>query len=131
MPTLALLAALAGTYAGSFSCNLQGAAVTDRPSLVAISELSQDAQGLRLVAEIDGVRYGGRAAGNDAALTRCGALNPSYGERAGELESVALGIDPNTGAPTLHVGARTAFGPCEATWTRIDATDPRIPACGQ
>ena len=122
---------LTGTYAGSLSCRLAGGAVSATPSLVAISERAAAPEAASLIVEIDGVRYAGRAANGDAAFSRCGAINPAYGDPAGGFEQVSYAADPDTGATVLHVAARFPAGACEATWTRIDASDPRLAACGK
>jgi len=136
---LALLAAaparasgeLTGTYAGSLSCRLAGGKVSAAPSLVAISERASSPEAANLLLEIDGVRYAGRAANGDASFRHCGAINPAYGEGVSGFEQVSYAADAATGATVLHFAAYSEFGPCEATWTRIDAHDPRIAACGE
>jgi len=122
---------LTGTYAGTLTCRLAGGSVTVAPSLLAISERAASPEGVRLFVEIDGTGYAGRAADGDAAFTSCGAINAGYGDRANPLEKVTYAPDPTTGALVLHLAARAEFGTCEATWTRIDASEPGISACGQ
>jgi hypothetical protein len=122
---------LTGTYAGSLSCRLAGGTVSATPSLVAISERAASPEAANLTVEIDGVRYAGRAANGDAVFSHCGAINPGYGDPANGYEVVSYGTDAATGATVLHVASRSEFGLCEATWTRIDASDPRLDACGQ
>ena len=121
---------LTGTYAGSLSCRLQGASITSSPTLVRISERASP-EGSNLVVDIDGVRYRGRAAGGDASFSHCGAINPGYGDPANGYEVVSYAADAATGATVLHVASRSEFGLCEATWTRIDARDPRLAGCGE
>jgi hypothetical protein len=122
---------LTGTYAGSLSCRLAGGTVSATPSIVAISERAAQPEVANLILEVDGVRYAGRAANGDAAFRQCGAINPAYGEPATGFEQVSYRADATTGATVLHFASRSEFGLCEATWTRIDASDPRIAACGE
>jgi hypothetical protein len=122
---------LTGTYAGSLSCRLQGASITSVPTFVRISERGSSPEGASLVVDIDGARYSGRAAAGDAAFAHCGSINPAYGAQPSGFEQVSYRVDAATGAATLHVASRSEFGLCEATWTRIDASEPGIPACGK
>ena len=122
---------LTGTYAGSLSCKLQGAAITSAPSLVRISERAGSPEASNLVVDIDGTRYRGRAAGGDASFSHCGSINPAYGDQASRYEQVSYQVDPATGGATLHVASRSEFGLCEATWTRIDTSEPGLAACGE
>jgi hypothetical protein len=32
---------------------------------------------------------------------------------------------------TVRLASRSEIGFCEARWTRVDASDPRVPACGK
>ena len=122
---------LTGTYAGSLSCRLQGASITSAPTLVRISERASSPEGSNLVVDIDGVRYSGRAARGDAAFAHCGSINPAYGDSANGYEQVSYEVDAATGGTTLHLASRSEFGLCEATWTRIDASEPGLAACGE
>lgn len=121
---------LTGTYAGSFSCKLQGG-TSSVPSLIRISERARSPEGASLVVDIDGTRLSGRAANGDARFAHCGSINPAYGDGPNAFEQVSYAFDPATGAPTLHLASRSEFGLCEATWARIDASEPGIPACGK
>ena len=121
---------LTGTYAGTVSCTLvSGKAST--PSVLAISQRGVSADGAQLFAEIDGVGYAGRAANGDVALRHCGAINGQYGDPVSPLEKISYAIDPASGLPVIHLSERSELGPCEGSWTRIDASEPRISACGR
>jgi len=121
---------LTGTYAGTFSCALAGGKVSV-PSVLAISERDLSPEGARLFVEIDGVGYAGRAVNGDAAFTNCGAIAAGYADRVNPFEQVSYAADPATGGLVLHFAARSEFGPCEATWTRVDTSEPGLSACGQ
>jgi hypothetical protein len=129
-PTARAAGELTGTYAGSFSCKLAGG-TTSVPSLVRISERASSPEGASLVVDIDGTRLSGRAADGDARFAHCGSINPAYGDGANAFEQVSYEFDPATGGATLHLASRSEFGLCEATWARIDASEPGIPACGE
>ena len=119
---------LTGTYAGTVTCKLASGTASTR-SLLAISQRGASDDGASLFAEIDGVRYAGRAANGDVALRHCGAINGQYGDPVRPLEKISYAIDPASGAPVIHLAERSELGPCEGTWTRIDASEPGISAC--
>lgn len=121
---------LTGTYAGTFSCALVGGKASAL-SMLAISERGRSPDGARLFVEIDGVGFAGRAGDGDAEFTNCGAINAGYGDRVHPPERITYATDPASGALVFHLVQRSELGPCEASWTRIDARDPGITACGQ
>lgn len=117
---------LAGTYAGELSCQSADGSVRGGPSLLAISDRSSG-----LSADIDGVRYDLRTRDGDVLFRHCGAINPQYGDRdVSGAEKVTVGAN-SAGVPVIRMASHSEFGFCRVTWTRIDARDPGIPACGE
>ena len=118
---------LTGTYAGSLSCRLQGASITSSPMRWSGSRSARPLAGrLRTWSSTSTASRYARPRGRRRRRVRpLREHQPAYGDPASGFEAgVRTQVDAATGGTTLHLASRSEFGLCEATWTRIDASEP-------